>query len=200
MILLSSHPPPLFFLLTNFFSYLFIILVFCSLRIFLSNLRDIVRPKRKRNRHFFFDFPFYEFLRLVVETTRSRSWATFASPSFLFLLFPPTNKRQYGTNSVASSLGFVAVPRSEWNSVGLSINHFVVVILCPDIPTLLLAFSRIEECNRRICIYRDHAEEKQDGMLIWFMTYSMNKLQPFNSDFIYPNYVRIISCSKEWKL
>lgn len=67
-------------------------------------------------------------------------------------------------------VGFVAVPRSEWNSVGLSINHFVVVILCPDIPTLLLAFSRIEECNRRIekykCIYRDHAEEKQDDMLI----------------------------------
>lgn len=127
--------------LLHYFSYwriffpLFIILVFRSLRIFLSNLRDIVRPKRKRNRHFFFDFPFYEFLRLVVETTRSRSWATFASPSFLFLLFPPTNKRQYGTNSVASSLGFVAVPRSEWNSVGLSINHFVVVILCPNHPT-----------------------------------------------------------------
>lgn len=96
------------------------------------------------------------------------------SPSFLFLLFPPTNKRQYGTNSVASSLGFVVVPVGV-EQVGLSINHFVVVILCPNeptSPTLFLVFSRIEECKQRIenmHVSWLHAEEQQDDMLIWFI-------------------------------
>lgn len=95
------------------------------------------------------------------------------SPSFLFLLFPPTNKRQYGTNSVAS-LGFVVVPVGV-EQVGLSINHFVVVILCPNeptSPTLFLVFSRIEECKQRIenmHVSWLHAEEQQDDMLIWFI-------------------------------
>lgn len=66
-------------------------------------------------------------------------------------------------------VGFVAVPRSEWNSVGLSINHFVVVILCPDIPTLLLAFSRIEECNRRIEKYAYIVTtRKRNKTICWF--------------------------------
>lgn len=59
--------------------------------------------------------------------------------------------------------------------VGLSINHFVVVILCPNeptSPTLFLVFSRIEECKQRIenmHVSWLHAEEQQDDMLIWFI-------------------------------
>lgn len=113
----------------------------------------------------FFSKKFHGFLRLVVQRFLSLSLVRQVRKfPFLFLLFSPTNKRQYGTNSVASSLGFVVVPvRVE--QVGLSINHFVVVILCPNeatSPTLFLVFSRIEECKQRICMYRDYTRKSNN--------------------------------------